>query len=280
MYPEYLVADPPSAAHMTGMETLTKLGIPEDIEKVVVAGDWHGNARWMRQVLTCAARDGYKVIVHVGDLKVLWYDEYPTYPEPGAFTAELAGLLEDLGLVFIFVDGNHDVHPVLRALPVNADGFGAISDRLLYAPRGHRWSIGGVRFGALGGAYSIDRYRGMEGLDWFVDEVTVPEDVAALGTEPLDVLVTHDVPAGIDVITSMDIPEAIERESYIVRALLRDAVRATGPKFVFSGHWHQRRTGLMPGMETRVHVLDKEFTAGNTISLDLATLAVEDYKPV
>jgi predicted phosphodiesterase len=262
------------------METLTKLGIPEGIRKVLVAGDWHGSTRWMRQALSCAARDGHKVIVHVGDLKVLWADEYPDYPEPGAFTAELAGLLDDLGLVFIFIDGNHDVHPKLRALPLNADGFGVISSRLLYAPRGHRWSVGGVRFGALGGAYSIDRYRGTEGRDWFLDEVTVPVDVEALGTGPLDVLITHDVPAGIDVQTMFDLPESIEREGNIVRSLLRDAVRNTEPKLVFSGHWHQRRTGLMPGMETRVHVLDKEFMSGNTVSLDLATLAVEDYKPV
>lgn len=266
---------------MTVMEALTNLGIaPDSITKVVVAGDWHGNTSWMRQVLTCAARDGFKVFVHVGDLKVLWFDEYPTYPELGDFTAELAGLLEDLGMVFIFVDGNHDVHPELRALPVNADGFGVISNRLLYAPRGHRWSIGGVRFGALGGAYSIDRYRGTEGLDWFLEEATVADDVAALGPEPLDVLITHDVPAGIDVETMFDLPEAIERECYIVRSLLRDAVRAAEPSLVFSGHWHQRRTGLMPGMETRVHILDKEFKAGNVVVLDLATLSVEEYKPV
>lgn len=265
---------------MAAMEnTLAQLDI-EAPRKLVVAGDWHGNTRWMRQTLRCAARDGYTVVIHVGDLKVLWPDEYPDYPEPGAFTADLARLLDDLGMVFIFVDGNHDVHPKLRALPVNADGFGVISDRLLYAPRGHRWSLGGVRFGALGGAYSIDRYRGKEGWDWFVDEVTVPEDVAALGTEPLDVLVTHDVPAGIDVETMFDLPEALELEGNIVRSLLRDAVRATEPKLVFSGHWHQRRTGLMPGMETRVHVLDKEFKAGNMVVLDLTTLAVEDCKAV
>jgi predicted phosphodiesterase len=263
------------------METLTRLGIdPDGLTKVITAGDWHGSTRWMRQVLTCAARDGYQVIVHVGDLKVLWYDEYPDYPEAGAFTAELAGLLEELGLVFIFIDGNHDAHPKLRALPLNTDGFGVISDRLLYAPRGHRWQLGGVRFGALGGAYSIDRAWGTEGRDWFVDEVTVPEDVQALGEEPLDVLITHDVPAGIDVETIFELPESSERESNIVRVLLRDAVRATEPKLVFSGHWHQRRTGLMPGIETRVHVLDKEFMAGNTVTLELATLAVGDYKPV
>jgi len=263
------------------MQTLTLLGIEEQIKKVVIAGDWHGNLPWMRQALTCAARDGYKVMVHVGDLKVLWKDEYPDFPEAGGFTAELARLLEELGLVFIFIDGNHDVHPALRALPLNTDGFGVISDRLLYAPRGHRWSLGGVRFGALGGAYSIDRYRGTEGWDWFLDEATVPADVARLGTDPLDVLITHDIPAGIDVdMGFMQVPEAIERESYIVRSLLRDAVRNTEPMLVFSGHWHQRRTGLMPGMETRVHVLDKEHTAGNLVVLDLESLVVADYPMV
>jgi len=273
----------PDAAHMAGMETLFNLGIvPEDVKQVLKAGDWHGNTRWMRQVLTFAARDGYKAIVHVGDLKVLWPDEfYPDFAESGGFTAELVQLLDELGLVFIFIDGNHDAHPALRNLPLNTDGFGVISDRLLYAPRGHRWNIGGVRFGALGGAYSIDRARGTEGWDWFLDEAVVPEDVVALGSEALDVLVTHDVPAGIDLdMGLMEIPEAIERESYIVRSLLRDAVRAMEPKLVFSGHWHQRRTGLMPGLETRVHVLDREFSGGNIVSLDLQTLAVEEYKPV
>jgi hypothetical protein len=57
----------------------------------------------------------------------------------------------------------------------------------------------------------------------------VPEDVPALGTEALNVLVTHDVPAGIDVPSTMDIAEAIAPESYIVRSLLRDAVRNTEP---------------------------------------------------
>lgn len=259
--------------------TLAHLGISTPA-KVIKAGDWHGNTRWMRHALRCAARDGYRVVFHVGDLKVLWYDEYPGFPEVGCFTGDLHKELEDLGLVLVFADGNHDVHPKLRKLPLNADGFGVISDRLLYAPRGHRWNLGGVRFGALGGAYSIDRWRGSKGSDWFEEEVTTAADVEALGAEPLDVLITHDVPAGIDVVSTMDVPEALERESYIVRSLLRDAVRATEPKLVFSGHWHQRLTGLMPGMETRVHVLDKEFSDGNLISLNLETLAVEEYKPV
>lgn len=264
---------------MAAMEnTLAQLGLPAP-ENAVIAGDWHGNTRWMRQALRCASRDGYTFLIHVGDLKALWYDEYPDFPERGSFTAELAHELEDLGMVLVFADGNHDVHPKLRNLPLNADGFGVISDRLLYAPRGQRWTLGGVRFGTLGGAYSIDRWRGSKGRDWFEEEVTTAEDVEALGADPLDVLITHDVPAGINVVSVMDIPEALERESYIVRSLLRDAVRATSPKLVFSGHWHQRGTSLMPGMDTRVHVLDMEFRPGNLVTVDLDTLRVEDYEP-
>lgn len=269
---------------MSGMErTYTQLGIdPAAAGKVMVAGDWHGSTSWMRQALQCAARDGYTTIIHVGDLKVLWPDEYyPDFAEHGGFTAEMVALLEELGLAFVFADGNHDAHPALRALPLNADGFGAISDRLLYAPRGHRWDIAGVRFGALGGAYSIDREFLHEGESWFRGEEVIPADVAALGTEPLDVLITHDAPAGIDVGGGASwVPEAIERECSIVRSLIKDAVRNTGPRLVFSGHWHQRTTGLMPYSDTVVHVLDKEYQGGNLVSLDLATLTVEDYKAV
>lgn len=50
---------------------------------------------------------------------------------------------EVLGMVFIFVDGNDYMHPELRALLLNTDGFGVISDRLLYARRGYRCSGGG-----------------------------------------------------------------------------------------------------------------------------------------
>jgi hypothetical protein len=256
------------------METLTQLNLDE-VKKILVAGDWHGNLLWMQRMLRYAARDGYKVIVHVGDLAVLW-------PGASKFTRVLVRLLDELGLVFIFADGNHDVHPSLRALPLNEDGFGVISDRLLYAPRGHRWSLDGRRFGALGGAYSVDRRRRVVGESWWIGEEVTDGDVARLGRDPLDVLITHEVPLGIDVVSTIGVrlPEMIEREAGICRRLVRDAVRNTGPKLVFSGHWHQRRTGLMPGMETRVHVLDREFFAGNLVTLDLATLGVEDYRPV
>ena len=81
-----------------GMQTLALLGIEEQIKTVVVAGDWHGNLLWMQRVLRGAALDGHRVIVHVGDLAVLW-------PGASKFTTGLKRLLEELDLVFIFADG-------------------------------------------------------------------------------------------------------------------------------------------------------------------------------
>jgi len=80
------------------MQTLALLGIEEQIKTVVVAGDWHGNLLWMQRVLRGAALDGHRVIVHVGDLAVLW-------PGASKFTTGLKRLLEELDLVFIFADG-------------------------------------------------------------------------------------------------------------------------------------------------------------------------------
>ncbi|NKX55542.1 metallophosphoesterase family protein [Arthrobacter mobilis] len=247
----------------------------ENVGKVLMAGDWHGSTAWMEKVLRRAATTGFTALVQVGDLAVLW----PAANGDDKFTEVLKRRLDEHGITMIFVDGNHDVHPKLRALPRNGEGFGAISDRLLYAPRGHRWELDGVRFGALGGAYSIDRFRRKLGKSWWEGEEVMPGDVERLGTGPLDVLITHEVPAGIDVAAGFPrrLLQAIQRDSYASRLLVAEAVRNTTPHLVFSGHWHQRRTGLMPGTRTRVHVLHQEFCGGNLVSLDLQTLAVEEF---
>lgn len=263
------------AVHMEGMsEAASAFVLDPDQKEVLVVGDWHGRTLWMEKVLRAASRSGHKLLIHVGDLAVLW----PAANDDDKFTKILKRRLDEYGQWLIFADGNHDVHPKLRALPRNADGFGVISDRLLYAPRGHRWSLAGVRFGALGGAYSIDRNTRKLGKGWWAEEVTTEADVRRLGRGKLDVLITHEVPAGIDVVSQVgQLPEFIEREAYANRILIRDAVRNTEPRLVFSGHWHQRRTGLMPNMDTRVHVLNRDLYEGNVVALNLDTLAVREY---
>lgn len=254
--------------------------------RIVIAGDWHGNTAWMKRALQAVHDAGHDTIIHVGDLQVLWpcdiagpmtseqYALMPAAVDLYEFTWALGSLLEKYGITMLFVDGNHDNHPALRALPLDGYGFGAISDRLMYLPRGHRFNMGDVRFGALGGAYSVNKSRLTHGINWWPHEVVEPADVAALGTAALDVLITHEVPAGITLAKVFELPDAIERDSYVSRLLLRDAVRNTEPALVFSGHWHQRLTSPLPFTRTAVHVLDRDGYTGNLVVLDLATKTV------
>ncbi|RAN79455.1 hypothetical protein B5P43_15595 [Bacillus sp. SRB_336] len=250
-----------------------------DMTKILTAGDWHGNTRWAEFCVREAAKAGYKTILHVGDLAVLWPSGGGPQTED-RFTMLLKRWLEQYDLRLLFADGNHDVHPRLRALPLNAEGFGVISDRLLYAPRGHRWEIEGVRFGALGGAVSIDQAHRKAGLSWWPEEAITTADVERLGHETLDVLITHEVPAGVQVTSgwSKPLPEHLAYACYEQRRLVAEAVANTKPQFVFSGHWHQRVTQRLSDTDTTVHVLNMDGGGpGNLVSLDLGTMTVEEF---
>lgn len=245
------------------------------MERIVHAGDWHSNTQWMQRCLKAVAAAGLTYMVHVGDFGALWPGDRL---KGSSFTARLTKDLHDYGITLVFVDGNHDHHPALRALELNDEGFGYITDQLLYAPRGHRWTLQGLTYGALGGAHSINKRWLKAGENWWPEEDITDGDVRALGADPLDVLITHDVPAGIDLEQMFTLPEALERESHANRIRLLDAARATNPQLVFAGHWHQRRTQLLRGSETRVHVLHKDGHRGNMATLDPATMLVEPFE--
>ncbi|WP_448631657.1 metallophosphoesterase family protein [Cellulomonas soli] len=256
--------------------------------RIVVAGDWHGNTTWAMHVVEKTAALGMDTILHVGDLGILWPGDVDN-----SFTFKLQRHLDRHGVRLVLVDGNHDNHTALRALPRDAAGFGVVRtktkgggrlDLIRWAPRGHRWTWPGtngraVRFGALGGAFSIDYEHRRAGKDWWpiIEEVR-PDDVGALGTDPLDVLVSHDCPTGAVPPSKMQIDHDDDLRSRTSRDRLREAVNATRPRLHFAGHWHQRRVYELDrqdgGRPTTVHVLNMDGEAGNCVVLDLGTLTV------
>jgi len=278
-------------------------------ETIMVAGDWHGELGWALQVLQRAGKLGVSKLVHVGDLGI------------GPFPGERGGRYEDKlnricakNRVTIFcVPGNHEAWPTIERLEPRADGWLELREHLLITPGGLRWTWSGVEFGALGGAYSVDHAYRTEGRDWWpgLEEVR-PEHLDRLGSEPLDVLVTHDVPAGVDLFRAFDVGPATAARAQVSRDLLAEAVQCTGPELVLSGHWHERRTAYLPLMDgaapgrrtvaerhrgvergeprwvTRIEVLDlgAEYvgTGGRTdrnwLLLDLRDLSVEEQRGV
>jgi len=253
-------------------QTAPSLALPDE-RAVMVAGDWHCDGTAARMSIERAADCGVHTVLHVGDLGV-----GPWPREMKAFTALLDRYLAKAGSVLLVAPGNHENYDTIDAAPRDQDGLVVLGERVRALPRGHRWQQAGRRFAALGGAVSVDQERRIPGRSWWPQEKPTRRDLDALGDAPLDVLITHEVPAGVPVTSTMTgIPQRVLEDAQEVRALLAEAVDRTRPALVFSGHWHQHVVHAVPrrdGGETTVHVLDCEHAAWNCVVLDLDTLAV------
>jgi Icc-related predicted phosphoesterase len=203
--------------------------------RLLVAGDVHGNIAWIRTLCDFAVEHGCSAILQLGD-----FGYWPHYPDGVRFMAQVGKHARRTGVSIYWIDGNHENHDALSALDVS-DGFVAVGERCFYIPRGHRWTWSGVRFGALGGAFSIDWRDRKPGTSWWPEEVTTPADVERLGTAPLDVLVTHEAPAGVP-LEGYRLPAGDAIRAQQVRQCVRAATEATRPKLVLHGHWHRRNS--------------------------------------
>ncbi|WP_421735712.1 metallophosphoesterase family protein [Cellulomonas sp.] len=237
--------------------------------QVVVAGDWHGSRTAGRDVIERAATGGSRVVLHIGDLNV------PALGAP-SITKALDRACARTGVVLLVSPGNHDNWDRIDAAPLDDAGMHVLGRNVRALPRGARFEIAGRRFGALGGAVSV-LGRLIRGETWWPQEAITDEHVRLLGTAPLDVLLTHDAPAGVPLSSGYDPPADLVAEADELRARLLRAVQITRPRLVFCGHWHTRRIydqRVDDETTTTVHVLNREHTVGNAILLDLTTLDV------
>lgn len=234
--------------------------VPTDLEdqpqQVFVLGDIHGNVGFLWYAAREAAALGCSTILQLGDFGALW-------PGSNSFLPTVDDLLSEAGVErLVFIDGNHEgftsevPFPDRRGSAVkgglvaaaeladrDADGFCKLSERVAWISRGHRWQWNGVRFGAIGGAFSVDWRHRTPGFTWWPDlEVPSPAEVDRLGSEPLDVLVLHDAPAGVPLerVSTFTLSESDQRRAQQPREFLRAAVELTRPQIVLHGHWHWR----------------------------------------
>lgn len=223
------------------------------------AGDWHGNTRWANSCLMHLASQGVDTVLHLGDFGI-W---------PGADGREYLDSMEKVaartGIRVLFIDGNHEDFEQIGMVQRDDDGLGMFREHILHLPRGFRWEWGGVRFGALGGATSVDRAGRIPGRSWWPEEEITWRDAERFATGgPVDVVLTHDIPAGV-VIPGMtrergvkswgrDAMDAAERH----QELLARALAPTHPKLIVHGHMHVRHTGVWEydGGVARVEGLD------------------------
>lgn len=212
------------------------------LERVLLAGDTHGDTAWVLRLIELAIELTAPAILQTGDFGACWPGNSP------AFEHDVTEALAAANRSLVFVDGNHegwdglaeaDTHP----LP---SGFVAMTPRIFHAPRALRWEWTGRRFGALGGAYTTDRLNRREGEDlWAELELPTEADLDRLGPAALDVLVTHDAPVESPLGSRSGTPYDDQR-ARIIQRLVSEAMWRTEPALVAHGHWHRRYRFCVP----------------------------------
>lgn len=209
--------------------------------RILLAGDWHGNRDWAKTCFEVAANSGCDAVLQLGDFG-LWPGREDDWLD---HVDSLAGRA---GAPLVWIDGNHENHEALDRWRSSADAHGLVRMResVQWASRGARWDWAGVRFGALGGAVSIDRFLRRRGVNWWEQEAVTQADVDRLGDEPLDVLAVHAAPTTTALPSRpLPLPESIIADARQVRALLDQAVERTTPSLVVHGHYHTRMRAVM-----------------------------------
>lgn len=181
---------------------------------------------------------GCDTVVHLGDFG-LWPGR-----DGAQYLADLTERLARLRMALYWVDGNHDDHAALAATTL-ADGVHPITDRIVHLPRGFRWTWHGRVWLAAGGAVSIDRNSRIPTRSWWPEEVLSDADVGTCITSgPVDVVVSHDCPAGVPTVEALvgdpawNLPPDIEADSAANRRRMRAIVDAVRPRELYHGHYH------------------------------------------
>jgi predicted phosphodiesterase len=210
--------------------------------RLAFCGDWHGNLQWAAGRVQSAATHDVGAIVHAGDFGV-WGDAAGV-----RFLDALSKLCVRNRIPLFITDGNHEDFDFLYSFPVER-GLRRLRPYVFHLPRGTRWVWGGVRFGALGGATSVDKKMRTPGVDWWPQEALTAEDVAAfLAGGEVDVAVCHDRPSGVDTpgvgrdaglnLWGHEAMNAAQAHS----ELLASALVPCRPRLLVHGHTHVRYT--------------------------------------
>lgn len=212
------------------------------------AGDWHGDQNWAVHSIYYLSKKGVKRIYQLGDFG-LWPG-----PKGKRYLLEIARALRETSIKLYVILGNHEDYDRVSTMKSDEDGWLKLSSDdykdIYFASRGLTWIESGLKFAGLGGASSVDRLLRVEGVSWWPGEEiteadcnTLVANVRARGWERVDILLTHEAPAGITMISALGgrpawLTEEVLYESHIQRVRLRDAVDTVIPKVVAHGHWH------------------------------------------
>lgn len=205
--------------------------------KILFIGDVHAKFGYLMSLVNGSDAD---VVIQCGDFGI-WTDAVKGLGLPAQYHV-------NFNKPVYFVEGNHDNHAWLawakENMPRSSYGGVALTDNIIWMPRGHRCEIGGKKFLFCGGADSVDKAYRLQWYPetWWPGEVIGESVLDSVGDgEEFDFVVTHDRPS---LVTQYLDHGVLPGKSAQVLDRLSEKVRA---KEWFHGHWHLREEAVLNG---------------------------------
>lgn len=256
---------------------------PDGPAIIAISSDWHGNTFWGLDMIRIAHANGATVMVHLGDFG-LWRNS----PSTIAYISKLNKLLVELGMWLLFVDGNHEDHERLDAMPIDpVTGMRKVTNRIWHLPRGFRWRWHDKVWMSLGGAHSVERAGLTPMVSWWAREFLSEREVYyamrpneyadRIADNIVDVMVCHDAPT-LAKIPKLSLPAIWPLKELELsaqhRALIQMVVDEVKPAILWHGHYHERYDDVIElddGRRVIVRGLSEDGTwsKGNLMILDL-----------
>lgn len=231
--------------------------------RILFAGDTHRNVNEAKRINQRAEGEEAELIIQVGDF-AFDYDQR----EPWFLWEVTNGPVP-----WWFIRGNHDDTNWLREHSGLIDTISPPKEQPIevypnayWCPDGMRAELGGLEFLFVGGAFSVDRLYRTINVSYWEDELT-PAASRLPDLSPCDVLVSHDVPAGIGAKFEQELAAGkyqVDVGSQRNRDVLREIYDEATPRLVIHGHYHHyyREENLIglacDGMGNNMVLLDTE----------------------
>lgn len=246
--------------------------------RVGVIGDTHAHIESFQElVIPMAGQYRLENLISVGDLEISRRQE----KEEPNFITDLSQLLAAHDLHLFVVPGNHDE-------PKCLDQYGdwqhqpvEVTPHITYLPPGLVLEWYGRRIMVLGGSYSVGNLNPDSDPRELLGEDRL--ELALRGAEAgVDVIVSHDCPAGIDLASwyakalDMDFHKG-DVATGLNRWKLRQVGEIAQPRIWIHGHYHipyHDQLALQTGQLVEVVGLNCDGRAGSMCILNLASLTV------
>lgn len=210
-------------------------------DSALLVGDTHANTPFLLAALRTARHLDLPTVIQLGD--------FGYWPHAHDFLRLAALARSEYHVDLWFIDGNHEHHHALALATRSGTRLDSspaspveLSPGFIYLPRGSVVTIASRRTLCVGGAVSLDRSTRTPGVDWFPEERLDDQHIAsAISAGPVDILLSHDAPAGWT-IPGLSLPQtAWVKElpaAYEHRLRLEEVFNTTTPSTVFHGHYH------------------------------------------